>query len=365
MWLDCNQQAFLALVRAGLWQVEVRLSTYGDIMFPELYRLADEQTVVGLIAAGIEYVVDLIVPQKESLAIAGHVLQIEQRSAAMNHFISYLVDGMRRNGIYTLLVKGQGVAQCYERPLWRSCGDIDFYLSESNYEEAKAFLTPMADKVDEENKKYKHQGMTINSWVVELHGSLHSSLSWKINKGLDKVHTAVFNGGEVRSWNDNGITVFLPSADNDIIIIFSHFITHFYIGGIGLRQICDWIRLLWTYRESIDVKLLNKRLVSMGLMAEWQAFGSLAVEFLDMPEDAMPFYLKSKKNTRRANKILRLIFEAGNLGHNRDNSYRNKHSLLTGKVITFFRRLSEYVKLARIFPCHAPKIFIAYVFDKL
>ena len=139
MWLDCNQQAFLALVRAGLWQVEVRLSTYGDIMFPELYRLADEQTVVGLIAAGIEYVVDLIVPQKESLAIAGHVLQIEQRSAAMNHFISYLVDGMRRNGIYTLLVKGQGVAQCYERPLWRSCGDIDFYLSESNYEEAKAF----------------------------------------------------------------------------------------------------------------------------------------------------------------------------------------------------------------------------------
>lgn len=365
MWLDCNQQAFLALVRAGLWQEEVRLSTYGDIMFPELYRLADEQTVVGLIAAGIEYVVDLIVPQKESLAIAGHVLQIEQRSVAMDHFIKHLVDGMWRNGIYTLLIKGQGVAQCYERPLWRACGDIDFYLSESNYEDAKAFLTPLADKVDEENKKYKHQGMTIDSWVIELHGSLHSSLSGKINKGLDDVHSAVFYGGEVRSWDDNGVTVFLPSADNDIIIVFSHFITHFYIGGIGLRHICDWIRLLWTYRESIDVELLKKRLVLMGLMAEWRAFGSLAVEFLDMPKEAMPLYLKSKKNTRRANRILRIIFETGNMGHNRDNSYRNKHSLFTGKVIMLFRRLGEYVKLTRIFPFHAPKVFIAYVFDKL
>lgn len=53
------------------------------------------------------------------------------------------------------------------------------------------------------------------------------------------------------------------------------------------------------------------------------------------------------------------------MGHNRDNSYRNKHSLFTGKVIMLFRRLGEYVKLTRIFPFHAPKVFIAYVFDKL
>ena len=59
-------------------------------------------------------------------------LQIEKQNSAMNSFIGVLVEKMRKEGIYTLLIKGQGVAQCYEKPLWRSCGDIDLYLSEDN-----------------------------------------------------------------------------------------------------------------------------------------------------------------------------------------------------------------------------------------
>ena len=51
---------------------------------------------------------------------------------------------MREAGIYTVLVKGQGVGQCYERPLWRSCGDVDLFFDAENYEQAKAFLSPLA-----------------------------------------------------------------------------------------------------------------------------------------------------------------------------------------------------------------------------
>ena len=63
MQLTTNQQAFLALVRAGLWEKEARLSQYGDIDFNEILRLAEEQSVVGLVAAGIEHVVDLKIPK--------------------------------------------------------------------------------------------------------------------------------------------------------------------------------------------------------------------------------------------------------------------------------------------------------------
>lgn len=85
-----------------------------------MYRLAEEQSVVGLVSAGIEHIVDVRVPQEVALTFAGSALQLEQRNKAMNQFIGVLIEKLRAADIYTLLVKGQGVAQCYERPLWRA-----------------------------------------------------------------------------------------------------------------------------------------------------------------------------------------------------------------------------------------------------
>lgn len=169
--MDKNQQAFFALLR-GLWEKEVRLAPYGEIDFSAVLDLAEEQSVVGLLAAGIEHVVDGKPQKKNVLQFIGRTVQLEQRNQAMNYFIGVLVEKMREAGIYTVLVKGQGVAQCYERPLWRSCGDVDFFLDDENYEKAKGFLKPLAASVEEEYVREKHLGMTIDPWVVELHERL-------------------------------------------------------------------------------------------------------------------------------------------------------------------------------------------------
>ena len=190
-------------------------------------------------AAGLEHVIGLNAPKETVLQFVGQTLQLEQRNLAMNSFIKIIIDKMRMAGIYALLVKGQGVAQCYEKPNWRSCGDVDLYLSDNNYAAAKVLFSSQASNVDEEDKRRLHIGMTIDSWVLELHGSLYTSLSSRINKVLDDVHKSIFYDGSVRSWINDDVTVFLPSVDNDVIIIFSHFINHFYVGGVGLRQICD------------------------------------------------------------------------------------------------------------------------------
>lgn len=75
---------------------------------------------------------DVKVPKEILLQFIGQSLQLEQRNQAMNIFIAEIVDKMRIEGIYTLLVKGQGIAQCYERPLWRASGDVDLLLSQDN-----------------------------------------------------------------------------------------------------------------------------------------------------------------------------------------------------------------------------------------
>ena len=50
--------AFYALIKAGLWEENVSLASYGTIDFNQIYQLAQEQSVEGLIAAGLEHVKD-------------------------------------------------------------------------------------------------------------------------------------------------------------------------------------------------------------------------------------------------------------------------------------------------------------------
>ena len=367
MEFSSGDNSFLSLVRAGLWadaNLNDKFILDGKVDWNEVYRLAEEQSVIGLVLAGIEHS-NVKPPQKLLLQWIGEVQMLEQQNKAMNIFIALLIERMQNADIYTLLVKGQGIAQCYERPLWRSCGDVDLLLSETNYEMAKKFLTPIANYIEPERQYAKHFGMTIDGWVLELHGRLTCGLSSGIDKQIDKVQNAVFFGGEVRSWQNGSTQVFLPSADNDVIFVFTHFLKHFYKEGLGLRQICDWCRLLWSYKDSLNHGLLKKRIRKMGLMSEWRAFGALAVEYLGMPYEAMPMYSPDEKWKRKADKICTFILEVGNMGHNRDMSYFNKYPYLIRKVFSLGRRCKDLIRHARIFPLDSLRFFPRIMFNGL
>ena len=300
-----NIKAFLELVRAGLWEKETRLSQFGKVDYEELMRLAEEQSVVGLVTVGLEHVTDVNVPKEVLLQFIGRSLQLEQRNTAMNKFIAEMVEKMRVVGIYTLLVKGQGIAQCYEKRLWRSSGDVDLLLSNDNYEKAKDFLLPLSSSQKREEQYSKHLGLSIGEWYVEIHGSLRSGLSESVDREIDRAQRDVFYGGNVRSWENGNVQVFLPGVDDDVFFVFTHFIKHFYKEGMGLRQVCDWIRLLWTYRDHVDVELLKKRLQSAGLMSEWNGFAVVAVDYLGMDARAMPFYDASFKS--KGSRIVKFV----------------------------------------------------------
>lgn len=335
-----NQKAFLALVRAGLWEKEVRLSAFDRIDYDEIMRLAEEQNVVGLVTAGLEHVNDVKVPQEVLLQFIGQTLQLEQQNKAMNGFIAKLIERMRGADIYTLLVKGQGIAQCYEKPLWRASGDVDLLLSDSNYQKAKDFLLPLSSGNKPDERYSKHMGMNIDQWYVEIHGTLRTGLSARIDREVDAVQRDVFYGGNVRSWNNHGVLVFMPAPNEDVFFVFTHFIKHFYKEGMNIRQICDWCRLLFCYREKLDLQVLESRIRRAGLMSEWKAFAALAVEYLDMPVEAMPFYgVRSKKDEVRGKKLVDFILKG-----------------YTGSVVR------DTWQIAKIFPwkaiLYSPSIFL-------
>lgn len=357
MILDNNQGAFFELMRAGLWEKDARLSQYIDIDYSAILQLAGEQSVVGLVAAGLEHVTDIKLPKEALLQFVGQALQLEQRNKAMNQFLAGIIDKLRKEGVYALLLKGQGIAQCYERPLWRASGDVDLFLSNDNYKNAVNVLTPLANEVEGENIYTKHLGFVIDKWEVELHGSLRSELWKRLDNMLDEVQEEIFYGGAVRSWMDGSTQVFMPRADEDVVYVFAHILQHFFKGGIGLRQICDWCRLIYTYQDSLNYGLLESRIRKAGIRTEWKVFATLAVDYLGMPGVYMPLYDDSNKWKKKADRLLAFILETGNFGHNRDMSYRNEESAISRKLKTFYHITSDTFKLFAIFPMDSIRVW--------
>jgi hypothetical protein len=366
--LQKETEAFFSLLRAGLWEDlknnASSLTIQAAVDWERIYQLAEEQSVLGVVLAGIEHS-EVKPPQEMLLQWIGVVQMFEQQNKAMNQFIAKVIEKLRREDVYTILLKGQGVAQCYERPLWRSCGDVDLLLSDSNYKKAKNVLIPWASSVEPESIYGKHLGLTIDSWAVELHGTQHTELSYRIDKVIDAVQDNQFCQRNVRSWSNGKTQIFLPSPDNDVFFIFTHFLKHFYKGGLGLRQICDWCRLLWTYKELLNRELLESRIRKAGLMTEWMAFGAFAVEYLGIPSEAIPFYSTEKKWLRKAKRIQEFVMRVGNMGHNRDNDYYGNYPFVVRKCISFGRRLADVFNHVKIFPIDSIRFFPSMVFNGL
>ncbi|WP_262503354.1 nucleotidyltransferase domain-containing protein [Xylanibacter ruminicola] len=358
---------FLALLRAGLWgssNQDIRIDSPTD--WDSIYQLAQEQSVQGLVLQGIEELkakdIELSVPKVLLLQWIGEVQVIEQRNKEMNAFVAELIEKLRKEDIYTILVKGQGIAQCYENPLWRASGDVDLLLDTENFNRAKTLLFPLASVIEAEFEYSQHLALTIDRWEIELHGTMRCGLTKKMDNFLDRIQKEMLTNKEFRVWNNAGTEILLPAYDNDIVFIFTHFIKHFFKGGIGLRQICDWCRLLWTYRERIDNDLLEKRLNEMGLITEWKAFAALAVKFLDYPCSAMPLYGGSIKWYNKAKKILGIVIETGNFGHNRNMEYYNNSSYVVKKLMSFWKHTCDSIQHFMIFPLDSFKAWNKMIF---
>lgn len=184
-------------------------------------------------------------------------------------------------------------------------------------------------------------------------------LSEKTDDVVDKVIEKAVNNYKSLELDES---VVVPRVDEHVFLVFTHFLRHFFIEGVGLRQISDWCRMLWKYRDELDMKLLESRIRRAGLMGEWRAFAALAVDYLGMPSESMPFY--KSRYTAKGSRILKRVLMSGNFGRNNDLSYRSKYDGLAYKFVATWRRLWDFASLVPVFPIDAPKFFVTYLINK-
>ena len=375
--MNSNQRAFIELVRVGLWEVSndnhnQNADSFKAVDWQKVFLLAQEQSVQGIVLQGLEWFIEhgiinkAHVPQNLLLQWIGEVQMIEQQNKAMNAFVAKLIMDLRQNGVKALLVKGQGIAQCYNRPLWREAGDIDLFVSNKDYEKAKEYLCTLGVRTSkDESETRKHIDFVIESFSVELHGTLRGRLLSRIDDEIDHLQDLCFNEENTRVWNIGGFEILLPAPDEDIVFVFTHILQHFFWEGIGLRQICDWCRLLWTYRDTIDKSTLLLRLHQMRLLSEWIVFGALAVNYLGMPSESMLLYDDKLKWSKKADILFGLIMCSGNFGNTRSRLANETQPFLIHKLYALVDHCMDFLQRVRIFPLDSIVIFIRGIYYRL
>ena len=348
---------FFALLRAGLWnEVPAREPFAGGVDWEALHRLAFAQTVVPLVTDGVNRLPQEFLPaEPERLdPFLGDMMATAKRNRVLDAFIPKLFGALQ--GIPVVLVKGQSLALDYPDPERRQPGDIDLLLTPASYEAAKAVLLPKATKVLEESMAVWHQGMHFRSIEVEIHGSIGTLMSRKLDRKLAALLEEQFDGRAFPTVSIGGAEIPVPEADFNAVYVFVHFLHHYWAGGVGLRQLIDWMTFVSVHKREIHPVILETRLKDLGLLRVWKTFTGFAQEYLGCPAEKLP--LAAAPDAGKNARIWRYIRRCGNFGKNVDRS-RKQESYLVRKVHSFLRlAVADRLRHFPVFPQESVRFFL-------
>ena len=348
---------FFALLRSGLWnEVPERAPFAGGTDWEALHDLAFRQTVTPLVTDGINRLPKELLPaEPERLdPFLRDLMATANRNRVLDAFVPKLFDALA--GIPVVLVKGQALAQDYPDPERRQPGDIDLLLLPSSYEAAKDILLPKATTVLDEEKEIWHQGMRFRSVEVEIHGSISTLMSRKLDRKLAALLEEQFDGRPFPVVSIGGAEIPVPDADFNAVYIFVHFLQHYWSGGVGLRQLVDWMTFVSVHKRDIHPVVLEVRLRDLGLLRLWKVFTGFAQEYLGCPVEKLP--LAAAPDPGKNARIWRYIRRCGNFGKNVDRS-RGEESYLVRKVHSLWRLVvADRLRHFRVFPQESVRFFL-------
>ena len=359
--MDRAQTQFLELLRAGLWGVAADPEIFkpDSVDWKAVLRIAKEQTMLVVVADGIETLPKELWPAKEAMMkLAMMRIKTEQAHRLLNSTIAQIVNALEAEGVHSVLLKGQGIAQNYRRPDSRTCGDIDLYTGLGGYQRAYEIIEALHEgRPHKEAAECTHHLHTdLNGVEVEIHRQTSFIHGKRMDANFQKWTVESLDGkfGELESWDNGGTAVGLAPATYNAFFILHHAVRHMTTEGVGFRQICDWVMLLHKCHAQVDAEVLGRKLEELRMTRIWQEFGRLAVNFLGLPVEELLLAPKDIAPTRRTHLLLRHIFISGNFG--RFDANGRDHSevpYLVRKWRSFTFQSKRLAKLFRLFPGYA------------
>lgn len=358
-----SQKRVLTLVRLGLWgnakadiHAKEILSHLPDDEWERIFKISIEQAVAAVAFDGILALKDCsdgqTVAQKDPLPPrplylkwAARTSMIEDANKRLDETIGKLNALYTCNGLHPVLLKGQGLAANYMTPLHRQCGDIDVFFGMKEWAAACKMLTDKGIK-QHGPCSATHAGFFLDKCVyTENHRRILRMYNPLTNRRLNNY---------VKEWHPEkvempegtvheNIALPLPPVTFNSVYTFLHLFHHYVTGGVGLRQICDWCRLLYVRHNDIDREEFMQMMMKMRILKAAKAFGYIAVEYLGLAAEYLPFSIDTEKSEEKTNgdRIISEIFVKGNFGQYDPVSGKRPDKYWAGKWFTFKRILKE------------------------
>lgn len=350
------QKQFLELLRAGLWGGCPDVTLFqGEVNWKAIFKIAREQAVQVLVADGLEALPEHLAPKKETI----YKVAIRRTTNSLAYkvqksLINRITTLFNEEGIPSILLKGQGVAQNYQKPESRMCGDIDIYVGMDNFHKACEILRREgAEELIHQDEHEFHIAFDLDDKTIEVHKKSDVIRGRKLNDSLQKWTTihldAKLADGTLPKWNNDGTLINIPDPTYNAFYIIHHAVRHMLGEGIGLRHVCDWMIFLHTHQDQIDTEELKAKLAEYKMATAWGQFGALATKYLGFPEEHL-LVPPINQNESKAELLLQHIFSTGNFGQYSKEKPDIKSRYLKRKWHNFCFQMSRLFKLYRILP---------------
>lgn len=310
----CIQDLFFALIRCSVGTADKLPYAPSKEEWMEIYSISKEQTVSGIILDAIAKLPDEQKPHFE-LRMQWIAMQksIEKLNMAMNNVVAEIFEELHKKGVEAYLLKGQGVAQYYDNPLHRVCGDIDLYFkNEDDFEKAIGFFVDNNCSI-ENNYEELHVETVFKGIKIELHKKCAFFYTQRLQENLNRITAALIGCNNTSFTINNTCITTLPPVLNALQLL-SHMLRHIILSGLGMRQICDWVLFMQKYQDIFDKSIFLKYLEELELVGIYKAITAIAIDYMGMPQD-FALYEINDKDRKTARKVLELVMMYGNFGH--------------------------------------------------
>lgn len=234
---------FFQLLRYSIGASEEFPSELSPEMWNDIYKIARQQSLLGVLFYGIQKQSQQNPPRNLLLKWYAISEQIKETNQKINKATVELSDYFCTQGVRSCILKGQGNTLNYPDPYTRTSGDIDIWL-EGGHDKIMKFVNSQWHGMLE---RYHH--VEIPAWngiPVEIHFTpsfMHAPwMNKRMQQWFAKQAEEQFSH-RVALPNTDGM-VCVPTLEFNLIYQLSHIYRHLFSEGIGLRQIVDYYFLL-------------------------------------------------------------------------------------------------------------------------
>ena len=279
---------FMELLRAGLWEQDLRLSAVPDAAgWEQVLQTARAQGVMGLLVRGVAHLEqDQRPPEAVQRMLQAWQTALERASARHDRVQAELLAELHAAGLHPLVQKGSEAARHYDFPQLRQAGDIDLFCQElaqgaSGQGASLRALFPQARIASDGAAVFVRDGVT-----VELHPRYYD-----VHRAPSELPAPGSPGGE-------------------ILLLTAHIFKHAVGEGVGCKQLCDLARALAALEGRYDKDGLAAVLRRAGLLRAYRLICALLAADFGLPAR---YCLPGPRTVDP--EPLRRIVRAGGIGH--------------------------------------------------